>query len=83
MKMSEETAINFHERLAVGWERRYAGRSFAAREALLRNCLGKVKYYLQNDSIRKTVALNGFRKALGAPYTYEAQLEHVLDKIVY
>ena len=42
----------------------------------------KVKYYLHNDSVRKTIALNGFRKALGAPYTYEAQLEQVFEKIV-
>jgi hypothetical protein len=41
----------------------------------------KVKYYLENDSIRKTIASNGLRKALCAPYTYEAQLKQVLDHI--
>jgi ubiquinone/menaquinone biosynthesis C-methylase UbiE len=39
MKMPDETAVKFHDRLAAGWERHYAGRFFAAREALLRGCL--------------------------------------------
>jgi spore maturation protein CgeB len=43
--------------------------------------LTKVTYYLENESLRKTIAMNGFRRALSIPYTYEAQLEYILKHI--
>ena len=43
--------------------------------------IGKVKYYLGNGPVRKRIAVNGFRRAVIAPYTYEAQLENVLNQL--
>ena len=42
--------------------------------------ISKVKYYLENESVRERIARNGFRRAAGA-YTYEAQLETVFSKL--
>jgi hypothetical protein len=41
----------------------------------------KVRFYLQNDSLRKAIAQNGFRKASAVPYTYDAQLERILEQL--
>jgi spore maturation protein CgeB len=41
----------------------------------------KVKYYLEKVSLRKAIALNGFRKASNVPYTYDAQLERILEQL--
>jgi spore maturation protein CgeB len=46
---------------------------FGSKEELI----AKVKYYLENESLRKRVAWNGLRRAAGA-YTYEIQLQNVL-----
>lgn len=42
--------------------------------------IAKVKYYLANDSLRKRLASNGFRRATGN-YTYEAQLQSILARL--
>jgi spore maturation protein CgeB len=40
----------------------------------------KTKHYLQNEPMRKRIALNGFRKAATA-HTYQTQLESVLARL--
>jgi spore maturation protein CgeB len=40
----------------------------------------KVKYYLEDESLRKKIALSGSRRAAAA-YTYQAQLESVLARL--
>lgn len=42
--------------------------------------ISKVKYYLENESIRKQIAWRGYHRAAGV-YTYETQLESVLAKL--
>lgn len=42
--------------------------------------IGKAKYYLEDRSVRKKIALSGFRRAAAA-YTYQAQLERVLENL--
>jgi spore maturation protein CgeB len=41
----------------------------------------KVQFYLENAPLRKKIAAEGFRRAVTAPYTYEAQLENVLAQL--
>src|SRR5580700_233483 len=43
--------------------------------------VAKVEYYLENENLREMIALNGFKRALGIPYTYQAQLEHIFEHI--
>jgi hypothetical protein len=41
----------------------------------------KVQYYRKHESLRRTIALNGLRRANAVPYTYEAQLKYVLEHL--
>ena len=49
---------------------------FSSTEELIR----KTKFYLDNEPIRKQIALNGLRRVT-ATYTYEAQLASVLASL--
>jgi len=43
--------------------------------------IGKVRYYLSDESRRRAIAPNGFRRAVNVPYTYEAQVGYVLESL--
>jgi spore maturation protein CgeB len=43
--------------------------------------IGKVRQYLSDELGRRTIARNGFRRAVSAPYTYEAQVGYVLENL--
>ncbi len=43
--------------------------------------IAKVQFYLQNAPLRKKIAAEGLRRAVTAPYTYEAQLENALAQL--
>jgi spore maturation protein CgeB len=50
---------------------------FSTKEELIQ----KVKYFLFDDERRRLIALNGFQKAVTAPYTYEAQLHAIFQAL--
>lgn len=43
--------------------------------------IAKVQFYLENAPLRKKIAAEGLRRAVTAPYTYEAQLENALAQL--
>lgn len=41
----------------------------------------KTKFYLQNESLRETIALNGYQRCLDSGYSYEYRLRRVLAEL--
>jgi spore maturation protein CgeB len=45
--------------------------------------INKVKFFLESETRRNAIDMNGFRKAHKVPYTYEAQLDHILNAVSF